>query len=170
MSSEIHNKSDAQQLSEKIKDIRIAMMTTTEEDGSLRSRPMVTQDLKAVEFDGDFWFLTYTSSHKVNEVQQHQKVNLSYSKPNDNLFVSVSGIAQVVQDRKRLKELWNPIYKTWFPKGQDDPDLTLLKVHVESAEYWDAPAGKMGALYTIVKSLTSHGEVPVCSDVKLHMK
>ncbi|GCE28027.1 general stress protein [Dictyobacter alpinus] len=169
MSSQTEHKSDKKLLSEKIKDVRIAMMTTTEPDGTLRSRPMATQDLKAVEFDGDLWFFTYATAPKVGDVEQHQQVNLSYSKPGDNLYISVSGTGQLVQDRQKIKDLWNPIYKAWFPKGQDDPDLALLKVHVESAEYWDAPSGKMGALYSVVKGLTSKGEQPSGSDVKLDM-
>src|SRR5437762_7056415 len=72
-----HRKSmgDVKLLNEKIKDVRIAMLTTIESDGTLRSRPMVTQD---TEFDGDLWFFTQASAPKVEEVQQHQQVNLSY--------------------------------------------------------------------------------------------
>ncbi|GCE20516.1 pyridoxamine 5'-phosphate oxidase family protein [Dictyobacter kobayashii] len=170
MSAHTENKSDTKLLSEKIKDIRMAMMTTIEPDGSLHSRPMATQDFKALEFDGDLWFLTYVTSPKVEDVQQHQQVNLSYSKPGDNLFVSVSGTAQIVQDRQKIKDLWNPFFKTWFPNGEDDPNIVLLKVHVQSAEYWDAPSGKMGLLYTIVKGLTTHGEKQAGEDVKLNMQ
>ena len=45
---------DIKKLGELIKDIRIAMLTTVDEDGSLRSRPMATQD---AEFDGVLWFM-----------------------------------------------------------------------------------------------------------------
>ncbi|GLV59656.1 general stress protein [Dictyobacter sp. S3.2.2.5] len=167
MSSHTEDKSDKKLLSDKIKDIRMAMMTTVDPDGTLHSRPMASQDFKALEFDGDLWFMTYASSHKVTEVQQHQQVNLSYSKPGDNLYVSVTGTAQLVRDRQKIKDLWNPIYKTWFPNGEDDPDIALLKVHVNSAEYWDAPSGKMGFLSIITKGLASHGEKPAGEDVKL---
>jgi general stress protein 26 len=42
-------------LGELIKGIRVAQLTTVEDDGSLRSRPMGTQD---IEFDGTLWFFT----------------------------------------------------------------------------------------------------------------
>lgn len=162
-------KTDRQLLSEKIKDIRIAMMTTAESDGTLHSRPMATQDFKALEFDGDLWFFTHASAPKVDEVQQHQQVSLSYAKPDANLFVTVSGTAQLVRDREKIKQIWKPFYKAWFPNGEDDPDLALLKVNVESAEYWDAPAGKVGLFANIIKGIASNTQEPVGQDVKLDM-
>ncbi len=159
---------DAKLLNDKIKGIRIAMMTTVDEkDGSLRSRPMATQEM---EFDGDLWFFTHASAPKVDDVQRDQQVNISYAKPDDNLFVSVTGTAQLVRDRQKINELWKPFLKAWFPKGNDDPDLALLKVNVESAEYWDAPSGIMGNLYSAAKGLATGGKANSAEDVKLDLK
>lgn len=154
-------------LRDKIKGIRIAMMTTLEEDGSLRSRPMATQER---DFDGDLWFFTQASAPKVEEVRHNAQVNISYSKPDDNLYVSVSGNAQLVRDREKIHAMWSPLHKAWFPKGEDDPDLALLKVSVYSAEYWDAPSGKMGALYTVAKGLASGGQESAGENRKLDIK
>jgi general stress protein 26 len=159
-------KSDVKLLAEKIKDIRIAMMTTQEADGTLRSRPMATQD---VEFDGDLWFFTSSDAPKVSEVSQHHQVNISYSKPDDNLFVSVSGVAELVRDHDTIKHYWRHFYKAWFPQGLDDPTLALLKVHVESAEYWDVPSGKMTLLYRLTKKAAGTWE-DIGEDVKLDMR
>jgi general stress protein 26 len=134
---------------ELIKDIRIGMMTTQEPDGTLRSRPMANQK---VEFDGDLWFFTYASSAKVDEVQRDHQVNISYADPDDNVWVSVSGVAQLSRDRQKMEELWNPVLKTWFPKGLEEPDIALLKVNVTQAEYWDSPSNAMVHLYGFVKS------------------
>jgi general stress protein 26 len=166
MSSHTEHKSDAALLSEKIKDIRIAMMTTIEPDGSLHSRPMVTQDIEAVKFDGDFWFLTSAGSPKVSEVEEHRQVNLSYSSSDKHLFVTVSGTAQFVDDRKKIKDLWNPVAKSWFQTGPEDPDVVLMKVHVESAEFWEGPASKAGGLF---KRKVSRDESSGGSDVKLDL-
>lgn len=155
MSHHENNYNDTKLLADKIKGVRMAMLTTTEPDGTLRSRPMATQER---EFDGDLWFFTEASAPKVNEVQQHRQVNLSYAKPEDNLFVSISGTAQLVRDSQKVKAMWQPFYKVWFPKGENDPDLAFLKIHVDSAEYWDAPSGKMGALYSAAKSLATGGK------------
>ncbi len=166
MSHEDTKKNDITQLVEKIKDIRIAMLTTVEADGSLNSRPMATQD---VQDDGDLWFFTYADAPKVGEVERDQQVNISYAKPDANLFVSVSGSAELVRDQKKIKSLWKPLMKAWFPKGEDDPELALLRVHVDHAEYWDAPSGKMGGLFAALKGLSTNSKDPGGVDVKLTM-
>ncbi len=162
-----NTQNDVKLLSDKIKGIRIAMMTTVEADDVLRSRPMATQDM---EFDGDLWFFTKASAPKVDDVEHHQQVNLSYAKPDDNLFVSVSGTAQLVRDRQKMDELWKPLLKAWFPNGKDDPELALLKVTVNSAEYWDAPSGVMGRLFVATKGLATGGRDSGGEDVKLKIK
>jgi general stress protein 26 len=124
-----------ERLRELIKDIDIAMLTTVDEDGTLRSRPMGTQK---TEFDGDLWFLTLLDTGKVNEIKRESQVNVSYARPKDQSYVSVSGRATLINDRAKIKDMWDPIYKTYFPNGPEDPNLRLLKVHVDKAEYWES--------------------------------
>ncbi len=135
-----------------IKDIKFAMLTTADTDGTLRSRPMATQK---TPFDGTLWFFTKASSPKVEEVEKSHQVNLSYAAPDSNSFVSVSGLAVLVRDKKKAEELWNPLYKAWFPQGLEDPELALLKVHVEKAEYWDSPASTVVQIAGFVKAIAT---------------
>lgn len=139
-----------------IKDIRFAMLTTVEEDGTLHSRPMATQEF---EFDGDLWFFTSAKAPKVDEVQHNQHVNVSYSEPKDQKYVSVSGTGELVRDRAKIEELWNPLFKAWFPQGLDDPDLALLKVSVQKAEYWDSPSSKAVRLFGFAKALVTGKQI-----------
>jgi len=139
-------------LSEMIKDVRIAMLTTASHDGSLHSRPMATQQ---TEFDGDLWFFTQISSGKVEEIKDDQHVNVSYCDAGENSFVSIAGAASIVRDRAKIEELWHPLHKAWFPKGADDPEIALIKVRVEHAAYWDAPSGAMVQLAGFVKALAT---------------
>ncbi len=149
---------DIQKLGELIKDIRIAMLTTADADGSLRSRPMATPKQA---FDGTLWFFTRASSPKVDEVEQAHEVNLSYAAPDSNTYLSVSGTAQLVRDQEKAKELWNPLLKAWFPQGLEDPDLALLRVSVEKAEYWDSPSSTMVQIAGFVKAIaTGHSYHP----------
>jgi len=143
-----HN--DIKKLGELIEEINIAMLTTVDEDGTLRSRPMGTQQ---VEFDGDLWFFTGADSAKVYEVRQEQQVNVSYADAKQQCYVSVSGLAQLVRDQQKMQELWNPIFKAWFPEGLDDPNLALLKVHVTKAEYWESANGVVVQLVGFAKAL-----------------
>lgn len=143
-------------VAELIKDIQFAMLTTVARDGQLRSRPMTMQEQ---EFDGDLWFFVGASSPQVAEMRAEDQVNLSFAKPGDNAYVSISGTAQLVRDRDKMEELWKPVLKAWFPDGLDDPDLALLKVTTTQAEYWDTPNGKLVQAFGFAKALVT-GERP----------
>lgn len=136
-------------LGKMIKGISIAMMTTGLQGGELRSRPMVTQQ---IDFDGELWFFTDADSAKIYEIGRDNHVNVSYADPGGNRYVSVSGTAAVTKDRSKVKELWTPIHKAWFPNGPDDPNLTLIRVSVQKAEYWDAPSSKVVQILGIAKA------------------
>lgn len=122
---------------------RVAMLTTVAEDGSLHSRPMATQ---YANFDGDLWFFTHAHAHKATDVVRRGQVNVNYVDPDREQYVSVSGTAELVQDRGKMKELWNPNYKAWFPRGLEDPDLALLRIKLEQAEYWDSQKEMMAQI------------------------
>jgi general stress protein 26 len=141
---------DVAKLGELIKDIRVAMLTTVDNEGRLHSRPMETQQS---EFDGTLWFFTDSESEKVHELERDRHVNLSYAKPDDQRYVSVSGTASTVRDQAKMKELWSPLHKAWFPKGLDDPNIALLRVDVDRAEYWDAPSSATVRLFGFAKAV-----------------
>lgn len=122
-------------LRELIKEIDFAMLTTVNEDGSLISRPMSTQQ---AEFDGDLWFFTSAPTGKTEDIAREQQVNVAYAQPDKQRYISVSGMAVIVNDRAKMAELWSPVYKAYFPDGLDDPNLRLIKVSVHNAEYWES--------------------------------
>lgn len=152
---------------DKIKDLTEGIdfcMLTTIDGGHLRSRPMSTQEF---ELDGDLWFFTSDNTHKIEEIDKDNRVNVAYSKTDNNTYVSLSGRGEVSMDRAKIEELWNPILKAWFPEGLDDPHLCLLKVTVEHAEYWDAPSSKIVQLVGFVKALATGQEADYGENKKI---
>ncbi|MBK0028289.1 pyridoxamine 5'-phosphate oxidase family protein [Stenotrophomonas sp. S48] len=137
------------QLSELIKDVEVAMFTTTGVDGRLYSRPLGTQQ---VDFDGDLWFATAADSPKVAEIALNPRVNVAYASTSKNTYVSVSGRARIVDDRARIEALWSPAMKLFFPGGKDDPNLRLIQVRAETAEYWEGPGTLLGKALSFVLS------------------
>ncbi len=135
-------------VNELVKSIHACMLTTTGRDGALRSRPMGVQE---AEFDGDLWFFTKRDSRKFDELRADARVNVSFCDLKANNFVSLTGLASFVDDRSKMKQLWKPILKTWFPEGPDDPDLALFTVRCDEAEYWDGPSG-LGMVLALAKS------------------
>jgi general stress protein 26 len=139
-----------QHLQKLIKDVETAMLTTVSGEDFLRSRPMVTQK---TDDTGVLWFFTNDHQAKAEELEEDPRVNVSYSNPSANRYVSVSGLGEVVHDEEMKRKLWKPILKAWFPDGVDDPHLSLLKVYIEKAEFWDAPASTWVELAGFAKAL-----------------
>lgn len=119
------------------------MLTTVTPDGALRSRPMATQQVRD---DGELWFILSDSSAKARDLQEEHAVNVAYADVGRHRYVSVCGNAEIVHDKEKLRELWKPEMERFFPKGMHDPHLALMRVRIQTAEYWDAPAGQMVAL------------------------
>ena len=145
------NEADFQKLREMIKDIDFCMLTTVDENNDLHSRPMSLNS--EVDQAGNLWFFTYGNSHKVSELRRTPKCNASFAAPDDHRYVSISGTAELVRDKAKIKELWKPELKAWFPKGADEPDIALLRVVVEKAEYWDSPGGTVAHVISFVSAL-----------------
>jgi general stress protein 26 len=142
---------DVQHFAKIIKDIKYAMLTTHDVDGgNLCSRPMTLQE---VEFDGDLWFFASKVSMLVTQIDYNSRVNLAFSNPKNNSFLSAQGVAEIIEDKKKAKELWNPFYKAWFPEGLEDPNLCLIRVTVESADYWESPDSKIVTLVGFAKAI-----------------
>ncbi len=105
--------------------------------------------------DGELWFFTDRQSRKVDEAESNDRILLTYADWDKQHYVSVDGTAEVVEDRAKIAELWTEGMRTWFPKGVDDPNVALLRVRVESAEYWDAPSSTMLHAYGYLKAVTT---------------
>ena len=137
-------------LAKMIKGIKFAMLTTQDDLGLLRSRPMATQE---TDFDGTLWFFTSESSSKVFEIRKNPVVNVNFVNPEDSRYVSISGTAEISKDQSKIKELWKPFYKTWFPEGLEASALALIKVNVEKAEYWDVASKTLIPILGFAKAL-----------------
>lgn len=134
-------------VAELITGFRFAMITSKSVEGKLVARPLTVQE---VEFDGDLWFIVARDSHEVAEIAADPVVNVSFS--SNDTWVSLSGLAEQVDDQAKLKELWNPVVAAWFTDGPDDPNATLVKFVAESAEYWDTPGGRVATVISLIKS------------------
>lgn len=122
------------------------MLTTIGGDGKLLAHPMTIQD---VSDDVDVWFFVGLAGDQADALRGDGQGNLAVSETGS--WLSVAGRAEFVEDRERVRELWNDAATAYFPGGVDDPDLGLLRVSGESAQAWGLPGGKVAALAQIAK-------------------
>ena len=130
-----------------IEDIPIAMLTTMQSAEAMASRPMAALEMDA---HGALWFLTDLRSSKVEHLRV---VNLCFVDMAHGAYVSLSGRAEMDTDRQRIKRLWTPLAKPWFPEGPDSSNLALLKFVPDAADYWDGPSSKMVRAFGIIASV-----------------
>lgn len=144
------------ELKSKISPIRFAMFTTVDQHGHLISRPMTTQDIDA---EGNLWFYTSSETDLWQNIAAQPQVNLSFAEPEGGVYVSVSGQAERVVDRARIKAMWTPAVQAWYPHGPDDPHVMLVRVVSHTAEYWDGSSSAMVQLYQMAKAVLT-GSTP----------
>jgi general stress protein 26 len=127
-------------ISEKMRDIDFAILTTRTEGGALAGRPMSNN--REVEFDGDAFFFTCDDARTVADIERDPQVGLGYQAKSGMLgmkpfFLTVEGRAELIRDKARFAEHWRKDLDAWFKQGIDTPGLTLIKVHAERLHYWD---------------------------------
>ena len=115
-------------------------------------------------------FFTYGSSHKVDEVGRVPKVNASFADVDAQQYASLTGHAEVVRDRAKIEELWQPPLRAWFPEGVETPDIALLKVTIERAEYWDSSQSIVAHAVGFATSLVTGKPAQLGDNEKLEMK
>ena len=133
-----------------IKDIKVGMLVTKEnDDDSMRARPMhLVQD----EYDNTLYFFTSKEGAKIFEIEEDKDVCITFSNPDDSVYVSLSGKAKLTEDRALIHKYWNPWVGAWFENGKEDSDIAMLEVKVNKGEHWDSKNNKFVQLFEIAKS------------------
>ena len=145
-----------------IRGAKYALMASYDEDNHrLKARPMMALNLH--EFDGTLWFYTASDSEKTNQLRENSLSLLTYAEPSRQDYVSLSGQATVVRDPVKIEEYWSEFAHAWFPKGKEDPNLTLIRFDVEEAEFWDSPSSAIATMYGYIKARMT-GEQPQVGD------
>jgi general stress protein 26 len=150
MTSNTERQKTIRSVAEMIKEINVAMLTTAMPDGVLRSRPMISAE---PEFHGELWFFTEFDTKKVQEIKDNPQVNASFALPQEDIYVSISGTAELVRDQRKAEILWKDQYQAWLPNDVDPSQLGFLKVAVDRAEYWDASTSRMEQISSFTKAV-----------------
>jgi general stress protein 26 len=144
---------DCKKIRKLIEQAHTALLVTVGEDGELDSRPMGR--LQSF-FDDTLWFLTFRDAPKVKEIGRDNRVLVCFANPSDYDYVSLSGRAELVDDKDKLKELWVEGLRVWFPGGPGDPNLALLAVRVDEAKYWTNAASVVRYAWAYVRAVLTH--------------
>ena len=101
---------------------------------SFSVRPMTVQK---VDDEGNFWFLSASDSIHDAEIHTDPAVQLLFKGSDYSDFLNIYGTATISRDKAMIEELWNPMFKTWFTEGKDDPRISVIKLKPTEGYYWD---------------------------------
>jgi general stress protein 26 len=145
-----HDKNDIDRVWKLIKDIDLCMFTSHDE-GRLRARPMSSH---ARQDENVIYFLTDVRGHKDQEIEADDRVCLSYAKPSDGKFLAVTGRAKLLNDRDLIRDLWDKDAEAYW-QGADDPDVRVIAVTPEDAQFWEGPHGVVAVVQMVVAAATA---------------
>lgn len=162
----MQNATDQKTLWNLIKDIKFGMFTHRHADGHLHSAPLTTQN-KAGDEGSQLYFFVSRKGEVARCIEEDGRVNVAYAHPGDDTYISVSGIAKLIEDQNKKEYLFTPFAKAWFPGGPADPDMALIGVEIGHAEFWNVTESKMTQLFVMAKAAIT-GEPP--KDLGEHKK
>jgi general stress protein 26 len=111
------------------------MLSTSSDEGVIRSRPMLNVNKT---FDGELYLLVNNGDQLLQEVKENRQASIAISEPGKSHYVSITGTAEQIDDAKKAELLWNDDCKKWFGAESPVEVITVVRFDVASAEYWDA--------------------------------
>lgn len=153
-----------------IKEVRFSMISHITETQEIHSQPMTMLNSKQMDEHQNLYFILRDSNDLVNAIESGRNhIGLSFAKPSDDIYVSISAHAQISTDPSLIDELWNPWAENWF-KGKDDPSVRILVARAISAEYWNVTDNKITHLFKVVKgSITGKTDEPDADHQKMNL-
>lgn len=106
------------------------------------TRPM---NVQKIDDNGVLWFVSANDSNMNAHIEDDAHVQLLFQGSTYSDFLNLYGHATISTDKAKIKELWEPMMKTWFTEGENDPRITVIKVKPEDGYYWDTKSGQVVA-------------------------
>lgn len=146
MSTEnLYDEKAREKIKELAEDIDFCMLVTNMDEKPLHAIPMST---KQVDEHGAVWFLSLKNSEHNKNIEKDSDVQLLYSGTSEMEFLSLYGEAFIETNREVIKELYSKADNAWFD-GENDPNITAIKVNPKEAYYWDNKNNKMVTMFKL---------------------
>lgn len=98
---------------------------------NLRNKEENPISAKFLENDKDdfvIYFATGTSSVKMQHIRANSKVSAYFCNPKEIQTLMLAGEVEEVDDLEFKRKIWQDEWKIHWPKGAEDPELTVIKL------------------------------------------
>lgn len=120
----------------KLKDSPFVMIGLADSDA--HHEPMTAQ------LDDDRPNTLFFFAGKDNRIAGGGPAMAHFAAKGHDFFACLDGDVSVDNDRAQIDKLWNNQVEAWFPGGKTDPNLTLLRFDIDSAELWETDISLSG--------------------------
>lgn len=149
-----------------LREFRTGMLTTQTSFGHLTTRPMTIQPPRP---DKPLWLVAFKGCSSLENLHQSPQVNLSFSRESDKAWISISGRAEINEDRALIEKLWNSEWDIWVGPNTPKSDAVLIEIEPIQIDFWEPEHGKLGRLLELAKAHVSD-HTPELAPVKtLHI-
>ena len=160
------SEADLDRVWEIMEDISVCMVTT-HAGGRMRSRPMHGMPERA---ENAIYFITDTRGAKDDEIAAAPDVCLAFADIGDNTYLSVTGQADMRRDPAKAEELWSTEAQAWWPRGPQDPNVRVLRVTVDQAEYWDTRGNSISVALKLMTARMTGREPDLGENKKVQLR
>jgi len=159
-----HTTLDSDRIWRLINDIPVAMVVTRSGQ-EMRARPMA---MRPAQDEGAIYFLTDADAPKADEIGRNESICLALADNKSQNYVSITGQAEIVDDRDRVEKIWS-IYDRAFWPDKNDPRIRVLRARPESAEFWEG-AGTAVTLVKLVAAVASGERMNIGDNEKVELR
>ncbi|WP_417721927.1 pyridoxamine 5'-phosphate oxidase family protein [Salipiger sp.] len=108
------------------------------------------------------WFITAKGTAADRAATGGGEASFHVADSKAHLYANVFGTLTVVNDGRKLDEIWNAVAAAWFEDGRKDSSIQLVKFTPHEAEVWSGDGGA-SFLYEIAKANIT-GDTPDIGD------
>lgn len=138
---------ERRELWKRLADERVAMLSTQDADGTPIARPVMPV---RIEPEGRVWLFTAADGDIAGDIRRDPRVQVLFVNHESELYASLAGVAEVLHDPKKAREIWSASAGVFYPNGPDDANLGLVRIDVHRGDYWDMKDGKLVRFFKLV--------------------
>lgn len=116
------------------------------------ARPFSPMTAFAEPESGKIWFFTSKETELARAGLYGAPAMFILMTKDQQLQACIAGDLRTAFDALHRDKFWSPMVSAWFPKGKDDPSLTLLCLQCENAEVWISEKGPVKFGWEIAKA------------------
>jgi general stress protein 26 len=119
--------------------------------------------------NGEIWFFSRSDTELAQAVTEAGEAMFVVQAKDQGFQACVGGRLLQQLDQDRMRKYWGPVVAAWYPEGQNDPRLTMLRLDISDAHVWLSETNPLAFGFQIVKANMTGREPDVGESVSVRL-